>query len=954
MPLNVIGQPKLELCNLEPQSEFPCGDNFKWFSIESENHFVSSNASESSQNNSGMDDVITEKEVNPFVEIVFQKERTIKGIQLCYEESLNVNEDLYLLMSRMPFSSKDLGQIIRDECVDYLQFGNQIQNCEFIEFEAKVMKHIKLQSGSETVLTYNSFLLLGGDEEICGNDIDDDCDGLFDCEDPDCIPDDYEFDISNSSECIDGFISFVNIDPSYIVTISPMPSMIIQNSTGFYDVPPGIYQITISNGFCFVVEQVVVEESTLEQSLCDNFDFAAGLSGWDLSFIDNVDFPEDIEEFDDGCNSVNFDVIASGTEFNSNIPIANPLPSPTDGDYILSLFADGEEGIIAEKCFTVVSGQECISFNFAMVQEDPNPLNNDGINEHDHKPAFQYVLYNKNTNIAIEEQVIISDDASFFPNFIEGHTNGRDWSPFCIDLTGLEGEELCMKFTVTGCSTVSGNGGHSTQVYIDNLCTDCENQKPKCEFEIPNFICENSFNIGYDVNNFEMFKIGILEGDFDNVEFTAANTLPDFNISDLALSSDISLECGSEYTLAIELLNDCGTCYTEHSFIWECSENDFLGYPDIMACDPSILSLEIFPTIQGCEGCSIQWENDLGNLAGVNSFTPIVLAFNNPEVTFNKEYRAIITLASGCEKEISFCVSTGINLGISVNEDYCCLLVNGTVTQSCGSLLSEDNFLVKLVDDISLEHSIITEYFNTDEVEQHCVDRYQDYYPTDIDLSVDVSLIESENLRIIGDCSSQSDLDSHCTTTFSQPWIAYSSARMALPTEKFLFYSLGVAANADECDPFYITNNPIEQEAPFYAFNLKIFDRAGSCVFTAYDEISDECSDGIHGSEDIFRWDGTFGGTYVQADTYVWIAQVFSCSDSALPPCMDAYCEWDDDVIENPFWPMYPLLPYCIEDATEINETTILDNLDFLTCGEPWDYENPDGRMLTGDVSVFF
>lgn len=421
----------------------------------------------------------------------FQNVTKIKEVEITTKDL----GEYYLFFTKAEFIKPDITELIKDPWVKYVHVKNSeekdggIQNTK-IPIDDYLTKQVLLIPVKQDPIHILDLVFCGTGptnpenpvceicpepdtltewvEEVCDNGIDDDNDSFTDCEDPSCgVGISFVWGQDASCEtCSDGKICVLAVNGTDFsidggnTWIKPTGWLFFRIAC-FENLPPGDYEILIKNSKsgCTKIHTTSVNfpppppppspEIQCEQANLDhNFDgWQAGNGTYQTNITDDLFVIPTMHE-----------IIQSAGFNDPNAPNLSAPPQEA-GDFVArvgNMTAGGTSHHLTY-CFNDVTNDFDVNFIYAIVLNDPN---------HAGPSGFQYRVYeqsNPNTNL-IGPIITESDD----PVLQDGTGSFRylDWNCNNINVTGEEGQTICLEFLAHGCS----QPGHAGYAYVDILC----------------------------------------------------------------------------------------------------------------------------------------------------------------------------------------------------------------------------------------------------------------------------------------------------------------------------------------------------------------------------------------------------------------------------------------------------------------------------------------------------
>lgn len=831
----------------------------------------------------------TEIENDPYMEFDLGSSYFVEEFELFSTQDDFSN--VHAIVSETPLVFADLEATLNQPFVHWaaIRRGN--------DGEARVavggpVRYLRIQRAGFGDLRINEVTIIGDpgpydDEEICDNGIDDDCDGLVDCADPDCAPVIWAvngYDPSCPECCIDGRITIqafgddlqVSIDGG-VTWVDYVRGQILE----FSGLAVGSYDIVVRNRNCTVNYGVIVlsQPQGDPTESCANGGFEDGnLNGWtgssghwedtdgdgngDTPVIDHQGFGNDTP-----C------VLTTDNLQDDCLDMATNQ-SAGNGDYLVQLGnADAPFGEInaLEYCFVVDASNQDFNFTYAVVLENPEN------HPPEERPYFKYTLSSSGDVIA-EELHNASDE--FFQNVCGGAVKG--WTVECFDLSAYLGEEVCINFEVGDC----GWGGHFGYAYIDGICADKEDVTPTAAVSIDNAYCQNQVvtatgdgSDGYNRYSWTVCRY------YNGQPAQCYSTEPQIGFNTPVLDDVLGfffgdhpnageLNCGDTFRVTLNLYNDCYYSSASRDFQYICEEN-LISYQDIVVCS-NLRDLPITGT-NDCDGCEVHWSNGQ--------------YLNNAHIPF--------PTIEGSRNIYAFDVPYVVEV---VNE-WGCVYRDTVQVYTAGEILGEVELLTQTLDhcefevtaevklDSPMSPSSLQVTFTVDG------DRYDGVLlsgpgsstlhtfglPMNLargeDHSIHVRVLASHvpgDAVVYGNCTLAADIHTSKDSPF------FGDVDVYVPN---VFTPNGDGIN----DLFFPSFGP---DPGVYEAFMTIYDRWGELLFEGH-AVAPIDGPGLTGQEPGLPWDGTFNGQSVAAGVYVWVLDYQNCT---TPPagCFDCSV-WDID-----------------------------------------------------------
>ncbi|HFA48494.1 MAG TPA: hypothetical protein ENJ95_05675, partial [Bacteroidetes bacterium] len=614
----------------------------------------------------------TNNDGNAWLEIELDKPTNVKELKIWYPSDKPLGK-FYVLLSSLPFESGNLANELVSPNNEYL-YVEALSSGSAIPIDRSGVKFIRIQNETAGPLSLLE-VEVPGVSEICDNGKDDDCDGLVDCEDPDCSPSIYNVNYAHPTcpICFDGEIQIrasgenlkYSIDGgANFYSCNPIPN---SQHCGFFNLGEGEYNIVVANEQCtttYIGNPVILfpPEGTPRGS-CFNGGFEEGtFEGWTggIGLVSGNFFGDETIDPPGSGQTSKHQIISSSGDFDPYAGADIPLASPDGSAYFVRL-GNAEEELRSQRltyCLTAADDNRAFSFYYALVMEDGDRP--DYAHAASQQPYFQWNILDGDGNVKREGEPIKADvDNPFFIVNEERFLVWLGWTKECFDLYEYvdEGEEICIEFITADCS-VSANG-HFSYAYIDGLCSDGVAPSPPA-LELNDAYCENqtvsvSAVGGNGYNQYDWTVCRYIDG--IPLQCFITETTPGYsnptldNVLDFFFKdrppSVKPLECGDKFKVTLTVRDDClGSTSVSKDFTYICEQNE-IDYLDIIVCS----GLQDLPItgINDCNDCSVEWTP--GQYLDDPSIPfPTILGSLNT-LAFDQIYHVEVTNDFGCVYE---------------------------------------------------------------------------------------------------------------------------------------------------------------------------------------------------------------------------------------------------------------------------------------------------------------
>ncbi len=909
---------------------FPCGPDV--FAMIGGNGVVTSSSSSTSTTNwqfvvdgnysSEAPSASTLIEDNAWVEVDLQELYFIENMAIYYPSSdAEQMDDYYILTSSMPFASDDLSTNLNSSSVNYLHVAQSMPSGLSIPL-THLARYVRIQNGNAggipSGIWINEIMFTGGpggggDPEICGDGDDNDCDGLIDCEDPDCVPTIFNIDVDWQSSCLpDGSIKVqafgtgpLRFELFRFGNLSRTGCDILSGgSCTFSNLFSGVYivRVTDEDSQCFVESTIELESVTSggdpdsENDDCTNGGFENGnFNGWTGSYgtyggEDDREKLENCQEdgnldittgIDPQCPGGQHEVISANSGYTDPSTSDLDLFNNSSGNNIARLGDTGDGsgdrfGISTlNYCFEVTAQNADFAFSYSVVLED---VGHDPIDQ----PYFQYQIRNETTGEMIREpeRRIAGNDPLFLEGTSELNGLNIEYSPMDCSSTSLSeyiGDIVCVDFEVRDCC----GGPHNAYAYIDGLCNSDgsdgsgEGRCPTADFDFTTTsFCEGQDIIisDIDASKFNRISWEVCEKDptgnqINCVEeqLTTVNGLEDFNVGNFYSN----LICGKDYVANLTLSNSCCEEIFPIDFTYSCEPGPVIDYQDILNCVGENANITMVGT-NNCPSCAITWTP--GNYLDDHSI-PFPTTQGSTNVLANyQDYHVIVENALGCKAEDDVTIYNRNDIDIeiwTVNLDECDFSTLATIalTNPVSNFNLNNIEVIFTVSDPSgnlpdkeyigtpLSTSRNSSYFQLPMRHERTKDHV---------IKVEVRAFFGEDGGI-GTCVISETLDRPRDSPFFDNMTFYAPSSFCPPCSTFL-------QPCREFNPFF--GNNIFGEKNVYSASIYIVDRWGNEAHIA-SATAPVDGPGLTGEELV--WDGYINGQLGNSGVYTWVLEYNNC-----------------------------------------------------------------------------
>lgn len=706
--------------------------------------------------------------------------------------------------------------------------------------------------------------------EICGNGIDDDGNGLTDCEDYPCGVGWY-----NSIEsqptcriCNDGQICIYSYPPVTQVSIDGGVTWTsVSNPTGetcFSNLGEGTYEVILkTKSECRSGERITLATLRGGHDDCVNGGFEEGsFSNWTGGIISNY-----------SSNFNNTTIVVNDRHSIIQNPFTDPFVPFIQGfqGIYTGKLGNSRNGAESERltyCFIVDNDNKDFSFNYATVLETPG--------HSEQLPYFQYRIFEKLNGNQIALKKTNTDDP--FLTTVSNNIQALGWQCVDADLSALIDKEVCVEFISSDC----GCGAHFGYGYIDGLCNK-EIFTPDIDLISNDVYCINqpieiiANGVGFNQFRWIISKVDVIGNEYDL--FTSPVTIGfEAKIEDVKefyeSNTSFYIECPQRLKIKFEAISDCGTSIVDKEIDYVCSPQYIFDY-----CDPLYYCVSANQNqiqIQGennCTDCKYEWgSNHTGGPLGlVNRFSkyPLLdrsIAWN----AWDKRYFVNVETPEGCKYYDEFQAESNkfeINI-LEIDYGYCSYKVVGSI-----------NFDSPI--DISAISATATNIHNNTTFPLVLT---QDGAILNFDFAIlrnELSRIKIEVKYFNENCEEGNCAKTLLLDAVNAPF--HSQWKAEIPN--------AFSPNGDGLhDEFYIQFRSVNEDmencfdmnwskSSIHFYRLRIFDEWGNLMFEDEVDVGLFDTRGVLGDE--IKWDGKFNGTPLNPDTYTWQVTVESCYDGS-------------------------------------------------------------------------
>lgn len=766
-----------------------------------------------------------------------------------------------------------------------------------------------------------------GDWEICNNGIDDDGNGLTDCEDFPCGVG--FFNVVETQPtcpiCNDGQICIYSYPPVTQVSINGGATWTnVTSATGetcFSNLAQGTYEIVLrTNAGCTDGEIIILEAPTGTHDNCFNGGFEEGdFNGWTggtdkiypSSFSNTTISPPQHQIMNNGFTD----------------PLA-PFITGIDGLYCARL-GDGDIGNESQRltyCMTVDNINANFSFNWAAVMELPIGHTSG---------YFEYRIYDNTTGQNIFQSPRTTAASPFLQN-LGGDLRAIGWTCEQQNLTAFIGHQVCIEFITSNCTCT----GHLAYAYIDGLC-NAGSYSPDVTINTNDIYCTGQkIEVEVDGTGFQQSNWTISKVDANGNESGEVNT-PIINSPTVPKIDDLielylanggsTIICPQSLKLQLNVYSgtSCGQ-YSEDRTIKIVCPNYTIDYCDpLLYCIGANTNILDVKGVNDCINCKYEWDSDQGVGGLVNRYTkfPYLDRSINGNA-FNKRYFVNIETPEGCKYYDEFSAE---RFEIEIlkaeigNLTHCDYGISGSILLSHN--VSNQDILIKAINIID-GTEIIGSTTGSGLIRNYVFD-IERQKATHIKIEVQ---LKDEFFCKTGNCLDFIQLD-EIDAPFAAQWKGIWPNVICANTGLF-----GYQCEDDDNRFFSITfntsinnscnvSNP--QKSSVYYYNLQIYDRWGNLMFEGTDSKTTTDPDGIWGNN--VKWDGLFNGDEVEMGVYTFIARIKSCYTGNGSPCDECcnvgignYDNCNDAIKNGGYW------NHCAQG----------------------DYDNDGYEIVTGDFTV--
>ncbi len=841
---------------------------------------------------------------NTWIEIFIEEYTTIDSIVLFSNEFL---ESFYLSLYNQPMYELDKCEILEnDDIVSYkiitkkfkttIKFNNT-NHINFIKLWSDfdfTLNEIEIYGNKEDLVLRarnpyfegDDILINGGNS--CHDGIDNDGDGLTDCEDYPCSVGYMTVFYENPtcSFCNNGKICIKVINARWVSidggqTWEPIPPG--RHEMCFDNLGEGAYNVVAKSPAACIKEweknPVILEaKEIVEEESCENggveygtfINWSGGVGNRTMVGIAQDEFPN----FDNDLIVNGQQNIIASASFHDNI--LNNAIVPENGNFLIKLGNDWPDGSMQRLnySFDITDANSLFSFWFAAVLDDPD------IKTHhiDELPFFAY-------KITINDKIEYFEKTSSNDPFLigEGGTvRYIGWSCRKFDLSEFIGETAYIEFVTADCAKT----GHYGYAYIDALCHPI-NSDNYITIVASDFICNDVFKVHVDGKGYNQYQYSIkvkkpegdIIGSYVLPQEIGYNASKDDFIGYLA-DNEISLPCPSELEIRLELFNDCREFESlKYTSFYYCPIEQFYPCKDIWVYYPYLVQNFKIPGKYDCEGCEYNWQPAS---YFVDNTVPNPV-FKSEYITNFAEQNLYLTITDElCPIQTEFTVQLHQQKEVSILEinpiDNC----SGEAEVSLKFKLSTSNYYFDHFYDIitvELDNNFYTFEINIGRSGPDYI-VYTGMLPKIPGrIEFDLKIRKDFPCDVFGSQTSRLKYDplKAAAPVFSRIWLAqlFNGYR---PSDGNYYCNL-YSPEIDRCwNDEWVQHN---LKSSVYKIELSIFDEWGNMAYNTIASVPFDSPYGLDGPEAF--WDGTYGNG-MDAPSGVYIAQFifYSCSDNSF------------------------------------------------------------------------
>jgi len=741
-------------------------------------------------------------------------------------------------------------------------------------------------SGFETNDDPNDGIEFGITE--CTDGLDNDNDGLIDCDEDRCSVQKVNIIYSDPScgICNDGNICITAYNTNGQVSIDGGTTwQSIQNGTTkcLSGLAEGVFSIVLkSPSGCTKTFEVVLSVPRGPLGYCEN-------GGFEDSSFEN--WTGGVGTISEGISNENF-VTGRHNLINTKDFVDPIVPSingdlPELGHWIVQLGNDenDKERERLKYCFDVDTDNQDFTFYYALVLQDPH--DDESIN-----PKLEWRIFRPTQQISpiVTESTISSDP------FLDRTTGEygeeiayKGWTCVTYDLSDYLGEELCIQFDNFDCAL----GGHYGYSYIDGICGKGISSNPQITTSSDIFCFKQEIEVYAQGTGFNQFlwdikvhnSSGSQTHSFQTQKVIGyTDTIPDL-IDLIHQNSNNDVTCNSTITIGFTGFNDCGSdVRVEKTITYICSEYK------VDYCDPLYIcggnntkEVKIIGDVD-CEGCQFSWTSSGdGGLNGTSLAFPTISETNWFAAFENTYYVEAIT-PEGC------IFYDTVNVDFSPAQMFIDAFVNPCDVDVTVTIWN----LEEQIDELSFIDQISGNIYDLDFDDDNSSESVLTF-TTQIDRDGDKDLILNFGVdtdlgcytQDIFECAWETQLFINGTSSvFQEPWIVFKPNIFAPLCEVDQYktfylsnetYFTDYTSNQTICDSLVISDddpNNISISSIYY-YRLQIFDRVGGLVFDEEISIPTTAPQGLDIST--VKWDGYINGLIGDSAVYGYLATIKSC-----------------------------------------------------------------------------